>query len=243
MAGMVHSHRVSRWFYIGMAVGTIIIVGVGFAPSIISTTAPNAPLTRLAIAHSALFLVWLVIFSAQTTLVATRRVAIHCQLGTAAIFLAPAMIVLGYLVAIAMARRGFDLSGDLEIEADPLLALVNPLGDLIAFGTLVAAGFWYRHRSEIHKRLMLLATVGGLMPTPLAHLIGHSPLLREIRPIILLPIAPLLFASAVYDRISRGHIHPVSLWAALAIFAWDILRYAVIGPSVMWHQLARLLVC
>jgi hypothetical protein len=68
----------------------------------------------------------------------------------------------------AMARRGFDLSGDLHIEADPLRALVNPLGDLATFGTMAAAGYGYRHRSDIHKRLMLLATVGGLTP---AHLV------------------------------------------------------------------------
>jgi len=127
-------------------------------------------------------------------------------------------------------------------QVDPLLALVNPLGDLVTFGSLVAAGFWYRRRSDIHKRLMLLATVGGLMPAPLAHLIGHSPLLREMRPIILVPIALLLFASAVYDRISRGRIHPVSLWVALTIFVWDILRNAAIGPGAAWHQLAQFLV-
>jgi hypothetical protein len=34
------------------------------------------------------------------------------------------------MTAIVMARCGFDLSGDLHIEADPLLGLVNPLGDL-----------------------------------------------------------------------------------------------------------------
>jgi hypothetical protein len=96
------------------------------------------------------------------------------------------------------------LSGDLKIQADPLLGLVNPLGDLVTFGILVAAGYWYRHRSDIHKRLMLLATVGGLMPAPLAHLIGHSTLLREMRPIILVPIALLLFASAVFSR-----THPI----------------------------------
>jgi uncharacterized membrane protein YozB (DUF420 family) len=201
MARVVHTHRANRWFYIGVPVCAIIIVALGFGPSIISTTARNAPLTRLAITHSALSFVWLVVFLAQTTLVATGRVALHRQLGTAAIFFAPVMIILGYLVTIAMARRGFDLSGDLKIEADPLQALVNPLGDLITFGTLVAAGFWYRRRSDIHKRLMLLATVGGLMPAPLAHLIGHLPLLPETRPIILVPIALLLFASAVYDRI------------------------------------------
>jgi hypothetical protein len=45
-----------------------------------------------------------------------------------------------------------------------------------------------------------------------------SPLLREMRPIILVPIALLLFASAVYDRVSRGRIHPASLWGAVIIF-------------------------
>jgi hypothetical protein len=99
-------------------------------------------------------------FLAQTILVATRRILVHRQIGTAAVFLAPAMIVFGYMVAITMARRGFDLTGDLHIEADPLLGLVNPLGDLFTFGILVAAGCWYRDRSDIHKRPMMLATVG-----------------------------------------------------------------------------------
>lgn len=238
MVGVARRAGVDRWFYIAMAACTIIIVVSGFGPSIINPTR-QAPLTPLAAAHSLVSFAWLVLFLAQTTLVATRRISVHRKLGTVAVFLAPVMIILGYRVAIAMARRGFDLSGDLKIQADPLLALVNPLGDLVTFGILVAAGYWYRHRSDIHKRLMLLATVGGLMPAPLAHLIGHSTLLREMRPIILVPIALLLFASAVYDRVSRGRIHPSSLWGAVIIFVWDILRNIVVGPSAAWHRLAQ----
>ncbi len=116
------------------------------------------------------------------------------------------------------------------------------MGDLVTFGLLIAAGFWYRHQSDIHKRLMLLATVGGLMGAPLAHLIGHSSWLRDIRPIILVPLALLLFSSAVYDRISRGRIHPVSLWGAGIIFVWDLLRNVAIGPSAAWHRFAEWLV-
>jgi hypothetical protein len=157
-------------------------------------------------------------------------------------FLAPVMIVLGYMTAITMARRGFDLSGDLHIEADPLLGMVNPVGDLVPFGILVAAGFLYRHRSDIHKRLMLLATVGGLMPAPLAHFIGHFPRLNAIPPIIIIPLVLFLFASAVYDRVSLGRIHPVSLWVAAAIFAWQLSLNLVIGPSAAWHHFARWLV-
>ena len=233
---------VDRWFYIVMAICAIVTIVLGFAPSLINTAARKAPPSSLAIAHGLVSAAWLLIFLVQTTLVATRRISVHSQLGTAAVFLAPVIIVLGYMTAITMARRGFDLSGDLHIEADPLLGMVNPLGDLVPFGILVAAGFLYRHQSDIHKRLMLLATVGGLMPAPLAHFIGHFPSLNKMPPIIVVPIALFLFASAVYDRLSFGRIHPVSLWGAAAIFAWDLSLNILIGPSAAWHHFARRLV-
>jgi hypothetical protein len=233
---------VDRWFYMVMAMCTIITVALGFTPSLVNTAARNAPVSALATAHGIVYLAWLLLFLAQTTLVATRRISLHRQLGTAIVFLAPVMIVLGYKTVIVMARRGFDLSGDLHIQADPLLGIVNPLGDLVPFAILVAAGFWYRHRSEIHKRLMLLGTVGGLMPAPLAHLIGHLPSLRDKPPIIVIPIVFFLFAGAVYDRISMGRVHPISLWVALAIFAWDLSLNIIIGPSAAWHHFAQWLV-
>jgi hypothetical protein len=233
---------VDRWFYIAMAICMIVVAVLGFAPSIVNTVARKAPLTLLTAAHGAVSVAWLATFLAQTTLAATRRFPVHRQLGTTAVFLAPVMIVLGYLVAIAMARRGFDLSGDLNIGADPLLGLVNPLGDLVTFGILVAAGYWYRHRSDIHKRLMLLAIVGGLVPAPLAHLIGHSSSLRDMGPIIVVPIALFLFASAAYDRASLGRVHPVSLWGAILILVWGLLRNIMIGPSAAWHRFAQWIV-
>jgi hypothetical protein len=233
---------VDRWFYIGMAICAIIVSVLGFAPSIVNTAARKTPPSSLVAAHGIVSAAWLLVFLAQTTLVATRRIPVHRRLGTAAVILAPVMIVLGYMTAIAMARRGFDSSGDLHIEADPLLGLVNPLGDLLTFGILIAAGFWYRHRNDIHKRLMLFAIVGGLMPAPLAHLIGHSPWLREMGPIIVVPTLLSLFASAIYDRVSLGRIHPVSLWGAIAIFVWESLLNIVIGPSAAWHHFARWLV-
>jgi hypothetical protein len=89
---------------------------------------------------------------------------------------------------------------------------------------------------------MLLATVGGLMPAPLAHFIGHFPRLNAVPPIIIIPLVLFLFASAVYDRVSLGRIHPVSLWVAAAIFAWQLSLNLLIGPSAAWHHLARWLV-
>jgi hypothetical protein len=121
--------------------------------------------------------------------------------------------------------------------------LVFQLGDLVSFSILVGLAVWCRNRPDVHKRLMLLATVGALMPAALAHIIGHSPVLREIRaPIILIPLVVLLFAGAVHDRLSRGRIHPVSLWVAVALLVWANLRAVVIGPSEVWHKFAAWLI-
>jgi hypothetical protein len=155
------------------------------------------------------------------------------------VFLAATMIASGYFVAIMMARRGYDLSGDLHIETDPLFGLVNPLGDLATFGFLATAGYWFRRRADIHKRLMLLA-IASLMPAPLAHLIGHSQMLRSMPPpIILVLLTFFLFASAVHDRISLGRAHPVALWGAVILLAWQASLKVVIGPSATWHRIAQ----
>lgn len=241
-SSVTHVRSVERWFYIGMAIATLLTVVAGFAPSIINTAGRKAPLTPLSTAHGVVSFAWLLVFLAQATLVATHRVPVHRRLGIAAAFLATVLVVLGCMTAIIMARRGFDLSGDLHIDSDPLLGMVNPLGDLVPFVILLVAGYWFRHRGDIHKRLMLLATVGGLMPAPLAHLIGHYPALNAKPTIIVVPIACFLFASAVYDRFSLGRIHPVSLWVAAGVFVWDLLLNVVIGPSAAWHHFARRLI-
>jgi hypothetical protein len=66
-----------------------------------------------------------------------------------------------------MVRRGFDLSGDLRIDHDPPYETVFALRNLLIFSVLVIAALAYRHRPEIHKRLMLFANI-ELMPAPLA---------------------------------------------------------------------------
>ena len=76
---------------------------------------------------------------------------------------------------------------------------------------------------------MVLATVEGLMPATFAHMIGHSPTLRQVEaPIILIPLTILYFAPAVHDRWTEGRIHPVSLWVAIGLFVWANLRAALI---------------
>ena len=70
------------------------------------------------------------------------------------------MVVLGVTAALEGARRGHNPGGPYP---DALGFLIVGLTDILLFTVFVGAGLYYRHRREAHRRLMLLATVGGLM--------------------------------------------------------------------------------
>jgi len=233
-----------RLFYVGMALVALTIAAGGFLPSMLDTSARRAPITVAVGVHGVVFVAWLLVFLAQTTLVATGRVDLHRRLGYTVVGLAVLMVLSGYDAAIEMARRGFDLSGDLVARGGSAAGLlVFQLGDLVSFTVLVGLAVLYRKRADVHKRFMLLAVVGGLMPAALAHLIGHFAVLRDIHaPIILIPFAGLLFAGPVYDRITSGRMHRVSLWGAVALLVWANLRAVVIGPSTAWQTFAAWLI-
>jgi len=244
--------RVKHWFYISAALFLILLNVVGFGPSIIDPSRRNAPFSPLAMAHGMVAAAWLLLLLAQVTLVATRRTAIHRRLGTFAPALVIAMVVLGYIALIGLARRGHDLSGDVlravSRSGRPLkpAGLLFPLAELLEFGVLVGSGLWYRHRPEIHKRLMLLAVV-PMATEPILHLVGHLsahwPILRGTWPALSLPITLLLLAaSAIYDRVSRGRIHPVSLLVPILLLAWRIVLVSVVLPSTAWRTIAEWLI-
>jgi hypothetical protein len=225
-----------------MSVVMLAIAIAGFLPAIADRSTRLAPLTTLAAVHGMVCFGWLLLFFTQTTLIAQSRIGVHRRLGIAGALMAIAMLGLGYATTIAMGRRGFDLSGDLNLAGDAPGQMVFPLGDLVSFGILIAAGIWFRRQPEIHKRLMLLGTAGGLMPAALAHVIGHIDSLRTHPGLIAIPLALLFFAAPLYDRVSRGRFNPVSLWVAVALFVWGNLRAVAIGPSTPWHDLVGWLI-
>jgi hypothetical protein len=170
-------HRVDRWFYISVALLMILFNGVAFGPSIVNSSGRLGPLTPVVAAHGIVSFAFLLLFLTQVTLVAVGRTAVHRRLGIVGPMLAFVMIVLGHVMSIELARRGYDLSGDLQRfdtaggQPPPTLGqgLAINVSLFGSFGILVGAGIWYRHRPAIHKRLMLLAIVGVLPGPPFAH--------------------------------------------------------------------------
>lgn len=239
--------RVGRWFYINVALLMILLNVVAFGPSIIDPSSRNVPLplTPLVTAHGIVSAALLLLFLLQSTLVATRNIAVHRRVGIVGAVLAVIFVVTGFFTVIEDARRGFDLSGDISrvppppgIQAPPEAATLILLSFFVAFAILFGVALGYRHRPGVHKRLMFFAMV-ELTSTPVAHVIGHWPVLQPWSPVIIPgSFIAFLSTSAIYDRVSQGRIHPVSLLVPLLLFAWRLVMFFVVLPSAAWREFA-----
>src|ERR1041385_8610276 len=116
------------WFFTGMAIAVAATVGAGFAPTYYLKPLFATPALPLSLhIHGALFTAWVLLFVAQTSLVAANRTDLHRRLGVAGAGLAVAMVVSGTAVAIESARLARPALGVLA-GAAPLFVLVIPLG-------------------------------------------------------------------------------------------------------------------
>ena len=134
------------------------------------------------------------------------------------------------------ARRGFDLSGALVprgTSLDPGTFLA-PAGTLIPIAAFVGAAVWYRRRSAVHKRLMMLALLAST-GAPIAHVVGHWP---AFAPYVLTGGTFILFLPAIRDWEWERRIHPVSLWGAIFIVLWSVVFLIVLPQTAAWRNFA-----
>jgi len=234
------ARRRQSWFYSMMWLVACLLVAAGFGRSFYHMATLSGDPTVLLHVHSAVYSAWLVLFITQVWFVSSRNIRRHMFLGYFGVALAVLMVVVGWFTAIEGGRRGFTL----DAGTDPLAYMGFPLGNLLAFAILVGFAYWYRRRPEVHRRLMLLATVGPLMTAPLAHLFAQLPDSFNRQPPIyrILMLLALFFSCAIYDRVTLGRFNKVSLWVGLALFLWVNFLARVIVPSNAWHYIAAWLV-
>ncbi len=228
--GIIRKRR-ERWFYIGMSIAFVITVFAGFAPTYYLrpyfTSAPLMPLLHL---HGIVFSSWLVLFITQTTLVAAHRTDIHRRLGVLGGVIATLMILIGSTTAVIRASQGATpIPG-----VSPLSFLVVPLGDIFVFAVLVGAGFCYRRRPDVHKRLMLLATI-----TILAAAIARLPFaIMQAGPPAFFGFTDLFVVVVLlYDLITLKRIHRATALAGLFMVASQPLRL-MLGGTHAWLSFA-----
>jgi hypothetical protein len=222
-----------RHFYTGMAVAAAVVVFVGFAPTYFLRTS-STPLPTYLQVHGFLFTTWIALVIAQTSLVAARRTHVHRRLGWAMAGLAAVMVVVGTTAGIWSMRRQVEAGLAQQAQA----FLTTPLFSMVAFAVLVGAAVRFRRDPQMHKRLMLLATI-SILDAAVARL--PFAFLRTSSWNYLPTTDVFLVAAILYDVASRRTVHPAYIWGGLLLVIEQALRIPI-GETAAWQAIARVLI-
>jgi hypothetical protein len=145
--------------------------------------------------HAGLFMVWLLLYVSQATLIMTGRARVHLKMGPWLAVYGFAIAVVGLYAAGLLATRLGQRENDFEAAAS---FVFFPVIDMVYFAGFLAAAIVYRRRPDLHKRAMLLATF-SIAVVGLGRLVGRT----GFESVVVwqsLNLAPLLIAVA-YDMI------------------------------------------
>jgi hypothetical protein len=224
------SRRADRAFYTAAALTAVLVVFAGFARTYYLKGIYGAPaLTGLVHLHGLVMTLWFALFVVQVRLVAAGRVDLHRRLGQFGAALAVAIVGVGTVTAITAARLGHSPG------PPPLVFLTIPLGDMVVFSVLISLGLSYRQRPALHKRLLLLSSLGILtaaiarIPLDVIHN-GGLPLYFGLTDLCVLVCLGL-------DTVKNRRLHPAFGWGFLFIIASQAFRFWLAGTA-QWLSFA-----
>lgn len=237
-AGPSKAEREHR-FFLAMAATILTLTMIGFAPSyylraFIAPPHPMEPLNPLVHLHGLVFSAWVMLFMVQAGLISAGKRHIHRQLGLFGVLLVAIMIPLAIAVGIA----GIDRPLTAPPGIDPLAWAALPLLDVPVFGGLIIAALAMRHRSDVHKRLMLVAMIDMVQPSA-GRLIGMSGVPGEaVGPLSGLVVVLLLVVLIVRDWLVTRRFHPAAMIGSAIVVA-RIALTPVIWSTPAWMDFAR----
>jgi hypothetical protein len=252
LSGTPRAHSIDRWIFVFMAAWFIAIVLAGFIPDSLMKvqlvqTGQRPPFPPVLHMHAVLMGSFLLLILAQSWLMATGRSAQHMRLGMLAMVLAPALVIVGFILAPTMYHmlwegaqaappgKREELQGALGVWENILLLQIR-IG--LLFPLFLAIGLKARGRNAgMHKRMMFLATVmalpAGIDRIPwLPSTMPGSPMGPDLY--TLLAIAPMF----LWDVMRNRSVHPAYvIWLAINLpFA---IAVHGLWDTPWWHQAAR----
>lgn len=234
-----------RQFFVRMAYICLAVAVIGFAPTywipLLTGTSTVPPILHL---HAVVFYGWLTLLIVQTRLAATRQLPRHRELGVAGVSVATAMCFVGIAAAVASIRQA-DAAG--FGDAGRAFAVV-PLMGIVFFAAMFAIALLKVRQPEVHKRLILIATVSLLnaavgrifllllAPAALDGAGPPPPVAVTILPGLLTDV--LLVPALLHDRKTLGYVHRVYWIGGAALVASQLLR-APIAATDTWRWIAN----
>jgi hypothetical protein len=185
----------------------VITVVIGFAPTYFLAGMFRAPLPSAIIhVHATIFIGWLFLLIAQTSLVSAGRVALHRKLGIFSVAYAGVMVLLGLLAATDSLVHARGPAG-----RDPRAFYLTPITEVAVFGILIGFAFHYRKMPVVHKRLVFVANTALMLPA-----VARIPIQGIFRnPSVASMVADVfLFMLIAYDYWSNRKIYRTTIYAS-----------------------------
>ncbi len=171
--------------------------------------------------HGLIMTAWVMLFTIQIAAVAKNRIELHRKLGVFGAVLAALIVALGAFIVVRDVSRQ-----SANATTASLLALFAAFDgiNLMLFGGFVFVAVWMRRRSDVHKRLMLLATL-SLLPPALGRIaVRFVPIDDE-------PITKLVLLSGcvvvmvLIDALKYRRLHPAFGWGGAVLLAVNYATY------------------
>lgn len=151
-----------RLFYTAAAALVLVLMLLGFQKYYLQgklADGTDIPVLRQTpiLLHATAMTAWVVLFLVQPVLIASRRRRLHMAIGRFGAVLAVGVVVLGAWVTIDAASLGRPAGGfaGLTTRAFNMMAV----SFVVMFGVFVAVAVYFRRRPEIHRPMMLMATL------------------------------------------------------------------------------------
>jgi hypothetical protein len=193
--------------------------------------------------HAAVFYAWLALFVVQAHLAATRRLTRHRELGVVGVSVVTTMVCVGLAAAVSSMKIGEAAGFGDQVRAFSVV----PVTGILFFAALVAIALFNVRHPDVHRRLMLIATVsilnaavgrlflltiGAPLPTAAA---APPPIVITLVPGFLTDL--ILVPALIHDKRRLGHVHRTYWIGGAALLASQGLR-PVIGNSETWQAFA-----
>lgn len=228
--------RKSKFFLIMGIVGLLAIF-IGFSkPFIVPISLRTFKAPTSIYVHALFSFSWVLLFTIQAFFIQTKRHRVHIKLGLLGIFVAIGTCITLFPVAKFIVGR--DLNEGLGESA--YSSSVGLITTGIIFLFLVSIGLYFRKNVQLHKRLLLLATIVLLWPAwfRFRHFFPNVP-----RPDIWFGVVlsdTLIVVSWIWDKVQNKHVHAALLYGGLAIIieqTFEVLMY----DSFLWRQFGKII--
>jgi hypothetical protein len=238
----VTRERMERMFYLGAASLMLIVVAMGFQQFYVHGRASDGgPVTQqiapLVFLHGILMSSWIIALVLQSGLIVGGNRKLHMSLGIGGAVLASLLVIVGLSTAIASVHYNPESYKNIW-GARRFLSLM--LTNILGFGVLAGIGLKCRRRPEVHRPMMLLATLfvagpAGFFRIPFV----SGPIMGAIHT-ILAPWVPMMVLGALLALIKWLMTQSWDRYFAagfIGIVLACVLQFFV-ANSAWWYQVA-----